>query len=68
MADKAAVTARRAVGGSAAPTQRLTQLHVAYGNALIAARGYGAPETSGSLRPSPRVGFGRQGRARAIGG
>jgi class 3 adenylate cyclase/predicted ATPase len=31
--------------GSAAPNQRLTQLHVAYGNALIAARGFGAPET-----------------------
>ena len=26
--------------------QRLTQLHVAYGNALIAARGYAAPETT----------------------
>ena len=26
--------------------QRLTQLHVAYGNALFAARGYGAPETT----------------------
>jgi hypothetical protein len=26
----------------AAQRQRLTQLHVAYGNALIAARGYGA--------------------------
>ena len=30
----------------AAHRQRLTQLHVAYGNALIAARGYGAPETT----------------------
>ena len=46
MADKAGATARRATGGSAAPSQRLTQLHVAYGNALIAARGYGAPETT----------------------
>ena len=26
--------------------QRLTQLHVAYGNALLAARGYGAPQTT----------------------
>ena len=26
--------------------QRLTQLHVAYGNALFAARGFGAPETT----------------------
>ena len=46
MADRAGATARRAPGGSAAPNQRLTQLHVAYGNALIAARGYGAPETT----------------------
>ena len=30
----------------AAQRQRLTQLQVAYGNALIAARGYGAPETT----------------------
>ena len=33
-------------GGPVAPTQHLTQLHVAYGNALIAARGYSAPETA----------------------
>ena len=36
--------ARRATG-SAAVSQRLTQLHAAYGNALIATRGHGAPET-----------------------
>jgi class 3 adenylate cyclase/tetratricopeptide (TPR) repeat protein len=46
MADMAAAAARRAVGGPVAPTQHLTQLHVAYGNALIAARGYSAPETA----------------------
>ena len=46
MADKTGSTALRATGGSAAPSQRLTQLNVAYGNALIAARGYGAPETT----------------------
>ena len=34
------------VKAQAAQRQRLTQLHVAYGNALIAARGYGAPETT----------------------
>ena len=45
MADKAGAR-RAATGGAAAPSQRLTQLHVAYGNALIAARGYGAPETT----------------------
>ena len=46
MADRAAHTGRRAAGGPVAPTQHLTQLHVAYGNALIAARGYSAPETA----------------------
>src|SRR5271166_6495647 len=46
MADKTGSTAPRATGGSAAPNQRVTQLRVAYGNALIAARGYGAPETT----------------------
>ena len=45
MADKGA-TARWGPAVSTAPTQRLTPLHVAYGNALIAARGYGAPETT----------------------
>ena len=34
------------VKAEAAQRQRLTQLHAAYGNALIAARGYGAPETT----------------------
>ena len=38
--------AAAATDRSAAPTQRSTQLHVAYGNALIAARGHGAPETT----------------------
>src|ERR1700733_13265130 len=46
MADKTSATARRSIGGSAVPNQRLTQLHVAHGNALIAARGCGAAETS----------------------
>ena len=46
MADRAGATAQRATGDSAVPNQRLTQLHVAYGNALIAARGYAAPETT----------------------
>ena len=56
MADKAGATARRATGGSAAASQRLTQLHVAYGNALIAARGYRRAGNNGGLRQSPRVG------------
>jgi hypothetical protein len=46
MADMAGATARSAAGGSAAPNQRLTQLHVARANALWAARGAGAPETT----------------------
>ena len=46
MADRAGATAPRARGGSAASNRRLTQLHVAYGNALIPARGYGAAETT----------------------
>ena len=46
MADKAGETVRRAPGGSAAPTQNLTQLHVAQANALFATQGYGAPETT----------------------
>jgi class 3 adenylate cyclase/tetratricopeptide (TPR) repeat protein len=46
MADRAGVTARRLPAGSAAPSQRLSQLHLAYGNALVAARGPAAPETT----------------------
>ena len=46
MADKAGATAQRLAGGSAAPNSRLTQLHVAHANALFAARGFGAPETT----------------------
>jgi class 3 adenylate cyclase/tetratricopeptide (TPR) repeat protein len=45
MADKGA-EGQRAQGVSAAPNQRVTQLHVAQANALFAARGYGAPETT----------------------
>jgi class 3 adenylate cyclase/predicted ATPase len=44
MADKA--EARLTTGGSTSANPRLAQLHVAYGNALIAARGYAAPETT----------------------
>ncbi len=46
LADKAGATARQTTGSSPAPNQRVTQLHLAFGNALIAARGYGAPETT----------------------
>ena len=46
MTDRAGATARPAPGGSAAPTQNLTQLRVAQANALIAARGPSARETT----------------------
>jgi class 3 adenylate cyclase/tetratricopeptide (TPR) repeat protein len=45
MADRVGETSRRAPGRMATVSQRLPQLHAAYGNALIAARGHGAPET-----------------------
>ena len=40
-----------------------SRLHVAYGNALFLARGYGAAETTGSLRKGSRVHNRRQRRA-----
>ena len=44
---KAIAMADKAAGGKAASVSgERRQLHVAYGNALIAARGYGAPETT----------------------
>ena len=46
MADRAGATVRLATGRAAAPSQQLTQLHVARANALWAARGVGAPETT----------------------
>jgi class 3 adenylate cyclase/predicted ATPase len=46
MADKADATARPATGGTVAMTLQRAQLHIAYGNALISARGPGAPETT----------------------
>jgi predicted ATPase len=41
-----ALAATDEVKADAARRHQLTQLHVAYGNALIAGRGYGAPETT----------------------
>ena len=46
MAYEAGATSRGSISGSAVPNHRLTQLHVAHGNALIAARGFGAAETA----------------------
>ena len=41
-----ALAATDEVKAEAAHRQRLTQLHVSYGNALMATRGHGAPETT----------------------
>ena len=61
---------RSAAGGRrlGAPSQRLTQLHVAYGNALYRGARLWRAGNDGSLRQSPRVGVWRQGRARTAGG
>ena len=63
-----ALAATDEVKVEAAHRQRLTQLHVSYGNALMAARGYGAQETTEAFAKSPRVGVRRQGCAGAVGG
>jgi predicted ATPase len=47
MADKAGATAQQATAGSAAPHLGMTQLQTAYGNALIAARPWGAGNNGG---------------------
>ena len=60
MADKAGATARRETGGSVAPNQRLTQLHVAYGNALFGARGHGAPETTEAFARARESAYGEK--------
>jgi class 3 adenylate cyclase/predicted ATPase len=45
----AALSQSDEVKSEAARRQRRTRLHVAYGNALIAARGFGAPETTAAF-------------------
>ena len=68
MADRAGATVRRGPDGAAAPNQRLTQFNVSYGTALIAARGYGAPETTEAFARARELALWRQGCARTIGG
>ena len=46
MAEKADATERGPISDATSANHRLTQLRIAYGNALIAARGYAAPETT----------------------
>jgi len=56
------------VKADAARRQRLTQLNIAYGNALFAARGPGAPETTEAFARVRESALWREGYARAIGG
>jgi class 3 adenylate cyclase/tetratricopeptide (TPR) repeat protein len=58
--DGAGGTVRPAPSASAAPNQRLTQLQTAYGNALIATRGYGAPETTEAFAKARESAGGRK--------
>ena len=56
----AALAETEEVKAEAGHRERLTQLHVSYGNALIAARGYGAPETTEAFARRARDLGGRQ--------
>ena len=58
MTDRAGATTGSAPRGSAAPNQRLTQLHVARANALWAARGVGAPETTEAFARARELAYG----------
>ena len=62
----AALAETEEVKAEAVRRQRLTQLHVSYGNALIAARGYGAPETTEAFARAREFGGRRQGRPGAL--
>jgi tetratricopeptide (TPR) repeat protein len=56
---KAIAMADNAVGGTAAgKSGERRQLQVAYGNALIATRGYGAPETTEAFTKTRKLAFG----------
>jgi predicted ATPase len=54
----AALSQSDEVKAEAARRQRRTRLHVAYGNALIAARGYSAPETTEAFARARESAFG----------
>jgi class 3 adenylate cyclase/tetratricopeptide (TPR) repeat protein len=62
---KAIATADKVGGKAAADSGQWPQLRVAYGNALIAARGYGAPETTEAFRKARESAVGEQ-RAREL--
>ena len=58
---KAIAMADKAGGGKAAGASgQRRQLHVAYGNALLQARGYGAPETTEAFAKARETAFGDQ--------
>jgi predicted ATPase len=48
------------VKAEATQRHRMTQLHVAYGNALVAARGFGAPETAEAFERARQSAFSAQ--------
>ena len=56
------------VKAEAAQRRRMTHLRVAYGHALIATRGYGAPETTEAFTAARESSSWRQRCARALGG
>jgi class 3 adenylate cyclase/predicted ATPase len=58
---KAIATADKVGGKAAADSGQWPQLRVAYGNALIAARGYGAPETTEAFSKARESAVGEQG-------
>ena len=66
MTDRAGATTGSARRGSAAPNQRLTQLHVARANALWAARGVGAPETTEAFARARELAYGDKDKRRAV--
>ena len=65
MADREAATLS-STAGPVAPNQRLTQLHVAQANALIAARGYGAPETAEAFSKARESAVGEEGASERL--
>ena len=56
---RAALAETEEVKAEAARGAQRLQLHVAYGNALIAARGYGAPETTQAFARARATAFDR---------
>ena len=62
----AALTQTDEVKAAAAQRQRRLHLHTAYGNALIAARGYGAPETAEAFSKARESAVGEEGASERL--